>query len=278
MRPGQGRCRGVRDVLQGLWRQGESPGGALSAWWDGLAGFLFPEEPVCPGCGAPFPARGFQGLCLDCYDGFGFFEGWRPLPLALAHAGQVAALGTFGGPLRRGVHRLKFRADRLLGLAFGSLMGALVAETPSLPAFDAIVPVPLHPGRAWRRGFNQAETLAQGAADVLALPVLAGALARRRPTEQQARLAERDRRRNVEGAFAVPDPRAVEGKALLLVDDVVTTGATFDAAAGALREAGAAAVWGLALAAAPPPGTPAAAGAGAAGGRGTRPREWGNGG
>ena len=104
---------------------------------------------------------------------------------------------------------------------------------------DRIVPVPLHRQRRLERGYNQSERLAAGLAAVLELPVEAERLTRPRPTRSQTALSKPERWRNVEAAFAVPDPGGVGGQRVLLVDDVLTTGATAVAAARALRSAGA---------------------------------------
>lgn len=117
---------------------------------------------------------------------------------------------------------------------------------------DAIVPVPLHRARLAERGFNQAELLAAPCARQWELPFLTRALVRTRPTRPQTELDPAARRTNVAGAFAVARPREVAGRRLLVVDDVLTTGATAVAVARTLREGGAAAVGVLVLARVPP--------------------------
>lgn len=115
-------------------------------------------------------------------------------------------------------------------------------------SFDALVPVPIHPVRKRERGYNQAEEICKEIQGFLGLPVLPAALLRTRATKSQTRLDRRNRGRNLEGAFACPDPEAVRGKRLLLVDDVFTTGATMGRCAELLIAAGAGAVGALALA------------------------------
>ena len=214
-----------------------------------VAGLLFPDDPFCPHCGQPCPGPGVEVLCSSCYDRLGLHARWRPLPLEGGVLAEAAALGAYRGPLRQAVHRVKFRSDRRLGLALGYLMGALALTAAGPRRVDALVPLPLHGERAWRRGFNQAAVLARGAARTVGRPVWEGALVRVRATRQQARLGEDARRRNVEGAFAVPQDVSVAGRRLLLVDDVATTGATLQAAARALVAAGAAEVYGTVVAA-----------------------------
>jgi ComF family protein len=111
---------------------------------------------------------------------------------------------------------------------------------------DAVVAVPLHALRRYERGYNQAELIARPVAQALAKPLVAGALKRTRGTDRQARLSALERRKNVEDAFEVRarGSEAIKGKKLLLVDDVMTTGATFGAAARALKKSGARAVYG----------------------------------
>jgi ComF family protein len=123
-------------------------------------------------------------------------------------------------------------------------MAAHLAAWPL--AIDSVLPVPLHCDRLAERGFNQAEALAREVANTLRLPLIADGLARVRMTEQQARLDARARAENMRGAFRWQG--AAPPRRILLVDDVLTTGATMGACAEALRAAGAEMVYGLALA------------------------------
>jgi ComF family protein len=124
--------------------------------------------------------------------------------------------------------------------------------------FDAIVPMPLHWLRRWRRGFNQAELLSRALSRQTGLPVRC-LVRRKRFTAAQAGLTNAGRRANVTGAFRVPRPESVKGLRLLLIDDVFTTGATAGACARALKRAGASRVAVLALARADRRYVPAAA-------------------
>ena len=139
-------------------------------------------------------------------------------------------------------------ADRL-DLVPGFALWLERAGRPLIEASDLIVPVPLHRGRLWRRRYNQSAELARALSRRTGLALDAGALLRSRPTPSQgAMTSARARRRNVLGAFKVPERGRVAGRNILLVDDVVTTGATAEAAARALKRAGAAKVRILALA------------------------------
>lgn len=188
--------------------------------------------PVCIRCGLPLD---LPSLCPRC----------RETPLRLE--GIRSAL-LFQGPLRAAIHQLKYRHAR--GLA-GPLGGVLARYWKAYPMpVDVIVPVPLHPSRLRRRGYNQAALLARELGRRVGLAVEEGALQRVRATLSQMRLSAADRRRNVEGAFRCADGR-LQGRRVLLLDDVCTTGATLEACADALRAGGAETVWALTLARAP---------------------------
>jgi len=158
----------------------------------------------------------------------------------------VRAPFSFEGPVRELVHALKYKHFRALAEPMAVLM-ARCLEEESIPA-DTLVPVPLHPLRRRLRGYDQSALLARELGKLTGLPVVETALARRRATPPLARgLGAAERRDKVQGAFAVRAD-ALAGRRLLLIDDVTTTGATLDACARALRDAGASSVWGLTFA------------------------------
>lgn len=156
----------------------------------------------------------------------------------------------YSGPVREIVMSLKYRGARDAARWMADwMLGCVVANWPG-ERFDAVVPVPLFPGREAKRGYNQAALLAEAVASGLGDPVAARLLVRLRDTGTQTRLGAAKRRGNVAGAFAVRAGRESEayGKRLLLVDDVMTTGSTLDAASAALRAAGAGRVLALSFA------------------------------
>ena len=138
-------------------------------------------------------------------------------------------------PLAAAVGGLKYRRRRRVAEA----LGALLAERYPFGADALLVPVPLHRRRLRARGFNQALLLARVLGRRRALSVAPRALARIRATEAQTGLPAADRKRNLRDAFAVRTPAVIEGRPVVLVDDVLTTGATADACARALLAAGA---------------------------------------
>jgi ComF family protein len=156
---------------------------------------------------------------------------------------RAAALWVFddGGAVQRLQHTLKYRDRPALGIPLGALVGLAVLDAFGEPLYEAVVPVPLAPVRRLERGYNQSATLAAGIASVLpgAPPVGAHLLMRTRRTRSQTALSRTRRWSNVDGAFATPHAGALSGRRVLLVDDVLTTGATVTAAAQPLLAAGA---------------------------------------
>jgi ComF family protein len=182
-------------------------------------------EFFCISCRTPF-VNDFpldsEGRCGLCRSGLRGFD-------------AAYSYGAYEGPLREMIHLLKYRQMR--GLA-GPLGKFLLDALPRDEAFDAVVPVPLHWRREWDRGFNQAELLAGVLAQSAGLPCIRS-LRRVKSTAAQAGLSNSGRRRNVTQAFRCHRPASVEGKRILLVDDVMTTGSTAAACALALKRAGA---------------------------------------
>jgi ComF family protein len=152
-----------------------------------------------------------------------------------------ASLGPYEGGLRTLIHELKYRGRRRVAGRLADLLVAL-PQVRDLVHRAVLVPVPLHPRREGERGFNQAQLLAGEVARRAGLEPPRLALVRRKDTAPQTGLSAARRRSNVAGAFAVRRRAQVAGRVVVLVDDVMTTGATVRACARALREAGAAEV------------------------------------
>ena len=224
------RCQACRGLLPGT-------GGRLPVC-PACAVDLAPRlRGFCPRCGAfGTNAEAVPGLCLDClrlgrvWDGFAFhgrYEG-RLRELVLGFK--------FNSRLGQGRLLAGFLVEAWLRAAARSGDGAMDRGVP-----DVLVPIPLHPRRLVWRGFNQSLELARFAGRELGCAVCPGALARIRNTTPQSRLPGRERLTNLAGAF-VGDPALVSGRHVLLIDDVMTTGATVETAVRSLRRAGAARV------------------------------------
>ncbi len=164
-------------------------------------------------------------------------RGWGPDQSRSAHE-----LGT---SIRAAIHRLKYGRSPEIAHRLATLFDPGVFDAPD---WDVVVAVPLHRWTRWRRGYNQAGLLATSIADRLRRPIGPGLLMRTRKTASQAQLSATARRANVRGAFAARRPGGIRGRRILLVDDVITTGATMHACAGTLREAGAVRVDGWSVA------------------------------
>lgn len=186
--------------------------------------------PICRFCGEPLSETTLDPTsCQDCLN--------SPPPFAWARA-----LGRYEGLLQELIHRFKYGRD----VTVGNRLGRLMAEHP-YPAVDLsvprlILPVPLHPRRLRERGFNQAVLLAKHLAARLRIPLDVMSLRRSRDTESQTNLDRVSRAENVRGGFHLEKDGAVEGKNVLLIDDVYTTGNTVKECAGVLMTHGASSV------------------------------------
>jgi ComF family protein len=209
-----------------------SEGGFCAACWNAV---IFLDGPACTCCGTPFPVDPGPGsFCAACLA--------RPPAFTCARA-----ILAYDAESRGAILALK-HADRLeLVPGFTRWLGRVGG--PLLAGTDLIVPVPLHRGRLWRRRYNQSAELARRLARDWNRAYDPLALIRRRPTLSQGAMpSARARRKNVLSAFRVPEPGRVGGRRILLVDDVLTTGATAEACARALKRAGAADISVLTLA------------------------------
>ena len=208
------------------------------------AGYVAVHHPLCHRCGRPFRTdHAIDHTCPDCLGREIVYEAAR-------------AAGTFEEPLKTLIHQYKYQGRTELARPFGQLLWGAFKRFYDPMEFDVTIPVPLHWFRRYRRGFNQAALLLQQwhrhAADAGLHwnhhRVLNHVLVRRRRTAAQAGLGKEERTANLKGAFIVRCAETVEGKRLLLIDDVLTTGATAVECARALMNAGAAVVKILTLA------------------------------
>lgn len=151
----------------------------------------------------------------------------------------VTSLGTFDDYYQKLVHRFKYDKKIPLGKRLAARLGQTVACCIDFTSCDLVIPVPLHRARHRERGFNQSEILAEGISEETKIPLAKDILKRRKNTKDQTYLNARQRTENVRDAFAVTKPGRVDGKNVILVDDVMTTGATLNECARMLQKAGA---------------------------------------
>lgn len=194
-------------------------------------------RPWCPSCGMPYATAetGESHLCGACM--------LRPPPWAGARS-----FGTYSGELRSVVQAFKFRGRKDLAFLLAPLMAAAFGDSWTPGDFDLLVPVPLHRKRRRERGYNQSGLLGHLLAGLVGIPCSERALARVRHTPPQVGFSAGERARNLRGAFRCRRPALVSRRRLLLIDDVMTTGATLAGAAAALLDAGALRVSALTLA------------------------------
>lgn len=206
---------------------------------DCLHGFERISEPMCVCCGRPLAspaaAQSAQPLCRLCRVNFYAFE-------------RVRSFALYDDALSEAIVLLKYEEVTRLGDWFAARLSEIVSQAPADWRADVVVPVPLHPERQRERGYNQAEMIARPLSKRLGLKLDSRLLVRTKPRPPQLVLSRAEHWKSVRGAYATRAGLQVDNLRVLLVDDVLTTGATLDACARALRKAGAAAVFGLTVA------------------------------
>ena len=212
----------------------------MNTWFHSFWSLLFPR--CCVVCGSPL-SRGEECLCTCCNinlprTGFHLRKDnpveclfWRRIP-GLKRASSFLFYRK-GSDFRRILHMLKYGGYKELGEVMGRYMSAELSSGEFFDGVDMIIPVPLHRKKQKLRGYNQSEWIARGIASVTGIPLCAECMIREKNTETQTRKSTFERWENVEGIFRLCDTVHFEGKHVLLVDDVLTTGATTVACASA---------------------------------------------
>lgn len=208
--------------------------------WDDFVSLLFPR--LCCGCGTLL-VKNEPFLCLDC-----FFN----MPRTNYHLAQdnpveklfwgrcrlekasAFSFYTHDSRMRNIIHSLKYKGMKDVGPMLGELCANELKGSSFFEGIDVMIPVPLHPSKQRKRGYNQSELIANGISLVTGIPVETKTLCRSTYTQTQTRRRRFERWMNVEGVFRVYDYSAIKGKHILLIDDVVTTGSTMEACANEL--------------------------------------------
>jgi len=211
---------------------------------ESLLHVVFPH--VCDGCGSDL-LNIESRLCIRCLSSLPEtnFEVhpnnpvekdfWGRLPLINASAHLYFTKESLVQHL---MHQLKYKGNKDLGWQLGRLMGNALKNAVRFHDIDALVPLPLFPSKEKRRGYNQATVLCEGIAEILSIPILTDIITRPQHTETQTKKGRIERWKNIEGKFQLVNAAAIHNKHIILVDDVVTTGATLEACGNELLVAG----------------------------------------
>lgn len=216
---------------------------ALSVLGDGLLHIAFPH--VCEGCGTDILDKNHM-LCLQCASklpstSFHLHSNnpiekifWGRVPVTHATAQYYFTKESL---MQRLMHQVKYRGNKDLAIYLGRMMGYQLAASNRFGFIDGLIPLPLHSSKERKRGFNQATLLCEGIAEVIGKPVWKDVMIRNTSTESQTRKNRVERWQNMEGRFELVKASSIEGKHVLLVDDVITTGATLEACGQELLKA-----------------------------------------
>jgi ComF family protein len=152
------------------------------------------------------------------------------------HSASSLYLFNKGSKVQHLIHQLKYRGKKEIGISLGKYYGRELKNAPLFSSANIVIPVPLHKKKLKKRGYNQSDTFAQGLSESLEIENGTSAVVRTHASQTQTKKSRFDRWKNVEEIFRVTDPARLEGKHILLVDDVVTTGSTLEACANRILE------------------------------------------
>lgn len=199
---------------------------------------------TCKGCGSDIIADN-NFLCLNCINNLpetGFASQrnnpiekyfWGRISVAAAHSEFYFTKASL---IQQLMHALKYKGCKAIGLCLGELLGKSLADSQRFNDIDALIPLPLYADKEHKRGYNQTAIICEGISAVSNMPVITANVARQRFTQTQTLKHRTERWENVAGSFIVKNPQTLQGKHLLLVDDVITTGATLEACGNAILQ------------------------------------------
>ena len=192
---------------------------------------------ICAGCGSDLLEE-HNMLCLHCINNLphtNFAQQpnnpiekifWGRIPLIAAHSEFYFSKESL---IQQLLHQLKYKGNHDIGFYLGELMGKSLLTSHRFNNIDALIPLPLYPDKERKRGYNQAAIICDGVSAVMNVPVIKNIVTRQRYTDTQTKKHRIERWENVAGSFIIKDEEKLRGKNLLLVDDVITTGATLEA-------------------------------------------------
>lgn len=204
---------------------------------------FFPH--YCAGCRTPALDKS-SSLCLRCLHTLPLtnFNSWAGNPIETVFAGRLPVVAgaaycyfTQQSMMQQVLHALKYKGHRQAGRMLGRMMGRWLRESGRFDGVEALVPVPLHAAKERTRGYNQSALICEGLGEAMGLPVIADAVVRLSSTGTQTHKNSIERWQNMEGKFRLVRPSVVVDRHLLLVDDVITTGATMATCGRALQQA-----------------------------------------
>ncbi len=217
----------------------------IKAWYEALVHVFYPS--LCYGCNNEL-IQGDQHICLQCQTEMGrtYFESIRDNPVEKLFWGRAdiqCAASTFyyidKTPLQQIVHHIKYRQEKELGIHMGEIMGIHGTEFFTECKTDLCIPMPLHPKKEYKRGYNQASLLCEGIFKQTGIPYNEKALVRNENTRTQTKKSRIERWKNVASVFDVIEPSIINDKHVVVVDDVITTGASTEACVNMLLQHGA---------------------------------------
>ena len=199
---------------------------------------------ICTGCGSDILEEN-NLLCLRCihdlpHTNFASLVNnpvekhfWGRLPLTAAHSEFYFSKEFL---IQHLIHQLKYKGDTEIGFYLGEVMGRTMMNSSRFNSIDALIPLPLYADKEHKRGYNQAAVICNGISSVMNIPVLNGCVIRQHATETQTRKHRTERWENVKGSFKVVKENVLTNKHVLLVDDVIITGATLEACGNAILQ------------------------------------------
>lgn len=199
---------------------------------------------VCTGCSSDLLMED-NLLCLKCINdlpntNFAAYPNnpiekifWGRIPVVAAHSQFYFEKESL---IQHLIHQLKYKNNTAIGIYLGELMGKTLLNSNRFNHIDYLIPLPLFADKEHKRGYNQAKIICDGLSAVMNVPVITGNVNRQRFTETQTRKHRNERWENVDGSFIIKNPAALKGKNILLVDDVITTGATLEACGSLLTQ------------------------------------------